>query len=271
MQKTLFKNKKDSRVLLVDWGYYMHTSIFAHRKAEFSTATDICLGMVFGDLKRLAITKEDIVIVAIDKGKSWRKKVDTQYKSTRKEKRDSYKDIDWDIRYKEFNKLLVDIDINTPFHVIGDWGLEADDVISYGVRKFKDKECIILSVDGDFDQLFVFDNVKIFSPHPKRKKYKLPPKNPYSIIASKIRKEASDDLISPITSEKEYDARYKIINLLSLPEEVESKVARGFTVMPKKTWNYEVFSSRGKWLAKNLYNIDPSKIVKFEDSLKLTK
>lgn len=149
------------------------------------------------------------------------------YKGNREEFRQSFEDIDWGKMYKEFDKLLDSLNEATPWNIIAISHLESDDVLAYATKYFSDKECIIVSQDADYEQLCARPNVKIFSPLIKYKggkgAYK-EVKNPYKVLSKKIEKEASDNLISPILSEEDYDVREMVVSLLTLPEWVENKI-----------------------------------------------
>jgi hypothetical protein len=254
------------KYIFIDWGWYMHSSIFAWKNRKQIPATYTCLTMILGDLRKVGVDEEDIIIIATDKGRSWRKDVDTEYKSTRKGKRDAQREIPWNRMFEDFNKLLDNLDANTPWHVVGINSLEADDIISYSVRYFKDSPCVIMSTDADFEQLFAFENVRIYSPHSKKKCYKKPPKNPYKIIEKKIQKEVSDDLVSPVLNEADYKRRYLIINLLKLPDEIERLIEEQLKFLPRKDFDFSrlPYSSLiGRF--ENIYKQD--KVITFEQSM----
>jgi hypothetical protein len=107
------------------------------------------------------------------------------------------------------------------------------------VRANQDKEIIIISADSDFEQLFYFKNVKIYSPHAKIKNFKVPLKDPLAFLCKKIEREAADDLTSKITTQKEYEDRKLIVTLLTLPEEVDKKVKRELTKIYQKRFDFE--------------------------------
>lgn len=224
----------DSKVVFLDFGFYLFAGIFAGRGTKIIPATYVSLSMMLGDLRKVGLNRGDIVIVAVDKGHSWRKAEDPSYKSSRKAKREKFTDIDWTKTYKDYDNFLEALEMYSPFHVISIWNLEADDIMSAGVRFFKDKQCVIVSTDSDMEMLFAFPNVQIFSPHAKRKCYKYPLKDPYKLLAKKIKKEVADDLVAPITNEKEYEIRKKIVNLIELPEEIENKVKDRIAFLPEK-------------------------------------
>lgn len=115
---------------------------------------------------------------------------------------------------------------------------EADDIISVGVRYFKDRECVVVSNDSDYEQLAAFKNVKIFSP--KSKKFKVI-KNPYTILEKKIEKEKTDGLTDKILSSEDYEKRNKIVNLLSLPKEIEDEVSLELKKIYPKNFNLQYF------------------------------
>ena len=180
------------------------------------------MNMVIASLKRLALTPDDIIILAVDSREgSWRKEVDKNYKSNRKEQREKQTDIDWDYMFEKFNALLRQLDLYSPFILIEIPKLEADDVMAAGAQFFKDNEVILVTHDSDMEMLSIYKNVKIFSPISKKFKKT---GNPYHLLAKKIKKETVDNLITPILTKEDYDKRMKIVNLIDLPEKIKNKV-----------------------------------------------
>lgn len=221
MNKLIEEKRK---VIYVDWLLFVHRAIFAWAIRKEMPAPYTCMAMILSCLKKVGVAPDDIVIVAIDSPKgSWRREIDPAYKANRKAKRDSRTDIPWKQMWSDFRELLENLKIATPFHAIEIEKLEADDIISYGVRceKFKDYTSIIISSDSDFEQLTRFPSVYLFSP--KTKKYKII-QNPYDSLAKKMDKEVSDNLLTPILSQKDYERRNKIVNLTILPSEIEAKI-----------------------------------------------
>jgi len=238
MQKKIdcFPNVESDKVVFLDWGVFLHKAIFASQKSSVSSIY-VALTMIVGDLKKVGISPNDTIILAVDShGKgNWRKDLDSQYKSTRRKKREDT-GIDWETHFCMFENLLNDLDSGTPFHVVEIDRLEADDIISAGCRFYKDKEIVIVSHDSDYEQLFEYKNVKIFNP--KSKKYKKPVENPQAVLQSKIKKEVADDLISPILSERDYEIRKTIVSLLSLPDSIENQVIDSLKkISPKQYWD----------------------------------
>jgi len=192
--------------------------------------------MLIGNLKKVGLDKEDLVIIAADSPKgSWRKELDSAYKANRKAAREKF-DIDWKAQFRSFWQLLEKIEMYTPFHTISLDKLEADDIIAVACKKFKDKECVIISSDADYEMLFVYPKVKLFSPVSKHYKSYV---DPYKVLAKKIQKEASDNLVAPILSERDFEIRNTIVNLIILPEKIESQVNEVLIILPEKDWEID--------------------------------
>lgn len=213
-----------SKVIVLDYGIYMFRSINALRNNPTGSAPFTCMSMIIGNLKLIGVDKDDIIIVAVDYMRSWRKKFLEEYKENRQVKREEDKQIDWKAEFKKMNKLLDNIQEATNFHVIKIVSLEADDIMAICCRYYKDKEVILCTYDEDLTQMFTYKNVKMFSQITKR--YKIPPKNhnPYAFIASKIKKQVKDNIVSPILNKADYDARQTIADLLTLPKWIEDSV-----------------------------------------------
>ncbi len=224
--------------IFVDWGYLMFTAIFCSIKDSSTPATYRALAMMIAYLKMVDIEPEDTVVIAVDSSVgSWRKEVDPAYKANRKARRLKY-DINWDKEFKRFKQVLDNLESTTPFHVIEIDRLEADDIISYGVRKFTETPCIIISSDSDYEQLYAFKNVRVFSP--RSKSYKKV-KDPYKVLSQKIIREKSDNLTSKLVSEEDYARREKIVSLLKLPDEIETQIEERINFLPPKGWSMEDF------------------------------
>ena len=212
-----------NKVVVIDWGIAIHRAGYAN--VPNSSPAYLCMSMILSNLKLIKWNKNDIVIVAVDGGRSWRKDYEQEYKANRKKQREK-SGKDWTQLYKDFDRLLEQIDISTNWHIVNIKGLEADDIMAVASRYYNDREVVLVTYDSDLEQMWAYDNVKIFSPHPKSKKYKIPPKNfnVYKLIGSKIKKEASDNLTSPVITDQDYQKRKICVNLLQLPEWVEGLV-----------------------------------------------
>ena len=224
------------KIIVIDWHVFTHTAIFAWRNNKGVPATFTGLNMILSCLRRIGVEPEDTIYLAVDFLTSWRKEYAEEYKANRKAMRESYEDIDWKKMYSDFDNLLNILDKATDWIVLKNEHLEADDFASYIVRHNQDREIILVTIDKDWQQMWHFNNVKIFSPKSKPKRYKIKPSkfNVYHLIASKVKKEESDNLISPILNEKDYDTRMMLINLLELPEFIDKQIKETFDNIKKE-------------------------------------
>jgi len=257
---------KKGKVILVDWGMILHRTVFAWRKDKDVPLSFLALNQLVSYLYKIGLEKKDIIIIAVDSEKgSWRRDAIQEYKANRKQKRESYSDLDWKLLFREFDELLELIKKATPFHVIKIDKLEADDIIAYATKFYKDRECIIVSVDKDFELLWERKNVKIFSPlvkfRGKRGAYKICPNEDYPkrLLKKKIKREESDNLVSEIHTAEEYELRKIVVDLLNLPKYVELLVAKELKkINNKKKWDINLipYPKIRKKLLQAFYNCD---------------
>jgi len=219
------------RVIYIDWSVYTHAAIFAWRIQKSSIpAAYYCINSIMTCLAAIKSNRDDTIIIAMDSyGKG-----DNAYKANRKEARDKQDDIDWGAQFNDMNKLLANLHKSTHFIPIQIDRLEADDIISYGCRHFTDKLNILLTTDSDMNQLYALGNVKIYSP--KAKRYR-EVDNPLKELAKKIQKETTDNLITPVVTELDYQRRKTIVNLLELPDEIDALLKIVYDNLEPKT-NY---------------------------------
>ncbi len=249
-----------TKVIFLDWSIFCFRGIFAWRVNKNMPMEYTILNMIIACLKRVGIEPCDKIIIACDKGRSWRKEIDDQYKADRKEKRDKQTDIPWAEMFGRCNSLLEKIDYGTNWQIVQIEHIEADDIMAVGSRYYKDNEVVLVTYDADMEQLYIYDNVKILSPITK--KYKIV-KNPYKILAKKIEKEKSDNLTNPILNEADYEKRKSIVSLIELPDFVENIVKEQFDKFQPKQGDLEEipFRSMREKLG-GLYN-DKSKVVSY--------
>lgn len=307
-----------SKVVILDGGYLTHSAVTQWGSTQKKILAGILpktffnppVGYTFfqktlGLLKRVGVNKDDTIILALDKTKSWRKKFYPLYKIQRKGLRDDQEHIDWAFHYAQIDKVVEQIKESTDWHVmwfpwcwntadlffteegqkfliekdIEDWdkwwGLEADDIIAYATEYFQDKEVIIVATDADLQMLCAKPNVKFFSPLVKCKAgkgaYKIVD-NGYKILADKIEKgDKSDNIIPGETDDNSPEALKKrelIIDLLNLPEFVKDKLKEEFDKLEPKQLIPENLPFQNS-LAKKFFQIyEKDKVVTFEDSVK---
>lgn len=266
----MFEDKH--KVVFIDWGLFLHRAIFAwssQRKtvakgAFLPPAHYTCLMMVINCLKKVGVDKQDLLIVAVDGRGNWRRDVDPNYKANRKEIKQN-DDIDWMYWYKKFDDLVDKLKVSSPLNFIRIPKLEADDIISVGVRYYSENECIIISSDSDFEQLTSLPNVKVFSPVTKQYKSV---DNPYKVLASKIKKEVTDNLLSPILDEADYTRRHMLVSLLELPDYVEKLALDEIKKVGYNKFDPALFPFKNmNEQFQKIYNKD--QIVLYEDSMKI--
>ena len=255
----------NGKIIIVDWGCIMFSAIYAHKYTPQIPVTYTVLNMCLANLLKVGVNTEDTVIIACDKGHSWRKEYDVQYKAGRKEDREKHTEINWDLTFESMNNLLIQLDISTTWHIIQIESMEADDIQAVATKYYSDNQVVLITFDADMEQLLDRPNVRIFSP--KSKKYKFNA-NPLATLAKKLNKEAVDGLTNPILNEEDFDTRNLIINLRELPEFVETPIINKFKNLEVKTPDIEefpFFSLKDKYL--NLCK-DSSKIVTIEKCAK---
>lgn len=241
------------KIILIDQAIFTHRSIndwgarLLRRQSGVETflppVSYIYFDMLISKLKRIGVERDDTIIVAMEGFKSWRKDICADYKDHRAKIRDEQKHINWPEKYNEINKFNEQLDVSTPFHFVRVNRAEADDVIAVACKHFsKEKECIIVSGDKDLEQLAYYPKVKVFSLFTKYKgvggAYKQV-KNPLKIIADKVAKGDVGDniLVGENDTEDDKKLRNELVNLLVLPNDIETRVMEAIKDLQPKT-NY---------------------------------
>lgn len=255
---------RDGKVIVLDWGIFLHRAIFSTLNNPEIPSTYTCLSMILGCLSRIGVDPDDIVIAAMDFLRSWRRDLESSYKADRAKKREE-SPIDFKEQYRRFDQLVNQLIEATSWHFIKIEHLEADDIMAVVSRYFSDRNVVLVTYDSDLEQCWHYPNVKIFSPI--KKAYKLKPENfnTYKLISQKIEKETTDNLTAPVLNQQDYETRLKCISLIELPDWVENSVVNNLKNLPDKAECLEKipFSSIRKRFG-NLYN-DKSKIIRYED------
>ena len=221
-----------NKIIVVDWYMFAFTAITNYglmkkQNLKFNPVpTYTLLNSLLSHLKRIGVQPNDIIILAKDK-KSWRKKYSTEYKKDREEKRSSFeKDtgITFGEEFIKINSLFNTLDITYPFYCIEEEGLEADDIAALICKEFIDKEIILLSFDSDWEQLWFYSNVKIYSPHSARTKknnnWKIKPKEfDYKVfLNNELNKKTHNNLGTELATADALELKMMLINLVDLPE-----------------------------------------------------
>lgn len=233
-----------NKIIFFDHGSFMFRSIFSYEKNRTIPPTYTYFRMILANLKRIGVTPEDLIVIAVDSKKTWRKNYCKEYKAGRKEAREKHK-INWDEMFKTFDDLIERMKVGSVFFPIKKLYCEADDIIAYGaVTYYKDKEIIIVSPDHDFYEI-LSDRVKMFSPMKKYKSKKgsyidYRKINPSKELMKKIHYEASDGLTAKIITEKDFEIRKKIVTLQELPTDVECALKEEFDKIKHPKEYYDV-------------------------------
>lgn len=150
------------KILLID-GYNMfHKSRYGYTKGEYGTVYTF-----FRSFRALVEQMSpDKVVVALEGRPKFRYELYAEYKSNRKisneqvDKLESYK------QFKAQKDIIVDILSKLPIDLAYSQDYEADDVIGdLVINKYKNDECIVVTGDTDFIQLFdKRSDVKIYNP-----------------------------------------------------------------------------------------------------------
>jgi 5'-3' exonuclease len=103
------------------------------------------------------------VFICCDAPRNWRKKFYEPYKAHRAAAKEKT-NIDWDQFQEIVEEVKMGFKSSFPFYVIQQDWLEADDIISFLVRKYVNDEKVIISSDSDFVQLMKYPNTKLYCP-----------------------------------------------------------------------------------------------------------
>ena len=246
------------------------------------------LNMIHGVLCKVGVDDFTTIILANDRGKSWRKKHEKAYKGDRAEKR-ALSGIDWKYIYDQANQLyeqLLEVtDFQPAFHFWFEddpeagrkrrWALEADDFMAAAPLYYTNSDIILVTIDADLEQLFLYNyddtkgNVYIFSPHQahlgKNVPYKpiLDKTTCFKLLSKKIEKEASDNLTTEVCTDEAYETREEIVSLLHLPQWIKDIAFKTFSTYEPKLTDIDSIpfkSIRSKW--DNIYKTD--KILTYE-------
>jgi len=224
--------------LIIDGNVILMTSIFVWRKnRNIPVSYYFCL-QLFKYLKKHQ--PKEVYIVA-DGGASWRKSIYPEYKANRKPFRESFPDIPWDKIFKEYDKLLRNIQSFTPFKVFKIEHIEGDDIISYLCStKDSNQKAIVVTKDKDLLQLLYLPNVEIHIPQPKGK-VKVYNILEEDIVNKKIRLGDKSDNIPKATSFSEVVRNQILVDLMSLPSSILSCISNAENSIRKDPSQYLTF------------------------------
>lgn len=161
-------------MILLDFnGVVISSILYVHRQNVQMTEDSIrrvILSTIIYYKKKFAQEYGELII-CIDSREYWRTSIFPYYKGCRKQQKEESA-YDWDLIYKTFDKVKVELAMYFPYKMVECNGAEADDVIGIIVKSlasnlFLDSvktPVLIVSSDKDFAQLLKYTGVKQFSP-----------------------------------------------------------------------------------------------------------
>ena len=182
--------------LILDGNYLLNRNVFSlHKNNLLFGSLSKSLEMSVSNYKKL-FPFTNVYFVSDSREKSWRKKINKDYKSNRK--KDS--DIDWDFVFNTY----IDFKNSLPYKgikVLESPHIEGDDFISYLVSKSNDNNISTLIVSNDYDikQLIKFNLnplfINIMSNEMMNKQKLFLPKN-YQIFLNEVNKLDNNDIFN---------------------------------------------------------------------------
>ena len=219
-------------------------------------------------LKRIGITKEDLVIVACE-GRSWRKSFSADYKGNRPDY------TEWKPYFKKINWMNDQLDKATNWHFVREWNSENDDIVAVVAKHYVDKEVIIVSNDKDLKQLCYYKNVKFFNINKECKNGKgMYEKidNPLKILSDLCIKGDKGDnvLVYPNETKEDVELRKLLVDLINLPDFVVNPIVDILKNLPQKEENLDLLPFKdGKTKFLEIYN--DKHIVTYDYCINLTE
>ncbi len=268
-QNNMYINK----VIVIDWSIFLKMSTSASENCDLNP-TFIAMTMILGNLKKIGLEPDDLVIIACDGRHNWRKKYIEQTKVDRAEGEKKFQERHPGI-YQKFDELLMKLDRATDWHILKFDELEADDIMACASKYFGDildRPVVLLTMDSDMAQLWHYLNVKWFSPHRQMKRYKIKPDNfnVIKLIAKMVLTKGHNNLGVP-QNDEEYKIKKLCTDLIHLPEWIENTCFEAFKELQPKEEHSELLGSPTLIERYNsLYN-DTDKIVTYEKSVKIAE
>lgn len=158
-------------MILVDMNQITIGNIMAESKGQPALNPDLIRHMIVNNLRTIRSKQYQTygeMVICYDSPYSWRKQTFKYYKEARKRERKK-SDFDWSALFKLLNEIKQELTENFPYKVIDVESCEADDIIAVLARTYCHKErVLIISSDGDFQQLQKYPNIDQYSPIMKK-------------------------------------------------------------------------------------------------------
>ena len=266
-------------ILLLDFNNLSIRNVFADKETinnpnpDFGIHKDKLLQSIFYNINKF---KPSEVILAVDDGNCWRKKIYPDYKAHRQNIKDN-NIFPWD-KYAEYIKEYVkEIKATFPFIVLQVPYCEADDIIAVISKHKSGVDKVVVTADSDYIQLLSLPKIKLYNPlvnkfvsddNPKltmevkivggdvgdnirsiekRKKGEDP------IIKKRIGKETAfkliqtgelEELLKNELINENYKRNQKLVDWNNIPNIIQSKILEGYStyVLSKNINNNELFN-----------------------------
>lgn len=145
------------------------------------------------------------IILCFDnaEGGYWRRDYGYYYKKTRAADREE-SSFDWDGYFSALATIKEEFKKNMPYYVIDIKRVEADDSIGVLAKEFflQKRKFLVMSTDGDYGQLQIFDNVKQWGP--AQKKFMVPKVTPSELLMTKLLKGDRKDTVAGVKCRSDY-------------------------------------------------------------------
>jgi len=262
--------KYKNKIICVDWSVFLKASAHASLNSGM-LPTYTAVTMILGNLTKIGVSSDDLVLICCDYMGSWRKEYIPSTKVDRKEIENKFQETFPGI-YQKFDNLLDQLDEATNWHICKEPAAEADDWMAIAAKYYTDCEVVALTIDSDVAQLWHYSNFKWFSPHRKMKRYKVkPPKfNVYAEIEKLINTKGHNNLGIPTTPEERENKRL-CVDMINLPEWIEEICIARFKEIKPKQANPELLKSQTLIDRYNSLNTSSDKIITYENSCKLVE
>lgn len=154
-------------MILVDMNQITIGNIMAESGGKPAINEDLIRHMIVNSLRTIRSkhhAEYGELVICYDYPGSWRKQAYSFYKENRKKQRKN-SDFDWSALFDLLNRIRDELAENLPYKVLTVANCEADDVIAILAKEnYVREKILIISSDGDFQQLQKYPNIDQYSP-----------------------------------------------------------------------------------------------------------
>ncbi len=158
-------------MILVDMNQVTIGNIMAESRGEPIVNEDLIRHMVVNSIRSIKNrhgAQYGEIVICYDYHGSWRKKFFPPYKENRKKQRQASK-VDWKALFDLLGTIRDELVASLPYKVICVPDAEADDIIAtLAIDAAQREKVLIISSDGDFQQLQKYANIDQYSPIQKK-------------------------------------------------------------------------------------------------------